>query len=48
MNGSKACAIRHLRPDHFRVLEAYFQKWSGVAIAIEPRALSKPHDLAPK
>jgi aminoglycoside phosphotransferase (APT) family kinase protein len=34
MDGRKPCAIAHLQPDHFHVLERYFQKWSQVAVAL--------------
>ncbi len=37
MDGRKPCAIHHLQPDHFHIVEHYFQKWSGVRVALAPR-----------
>ncbi len=37
LHGRKPCAIHHLQPEHFRVIEGYFQKWSGVPIRLVPR-----------
>jgi aminoglycoside phosphotransferase (APT) family kinase protein len=34
MDGRKPCSIAHLQPDHFHVLEGYFRKWAGVAVAL--------------
>jgi len=40
MDGRKPCAIHHLQPDHIHVVERYFQKWSGVPVALAPRGLA--------
>jgi hypothetical protein len=34
INGRKPCAIEHLQPDHFRVIEQYFEKWTQVPVAL--------------
>jgi aminoglycoside phosphotransferase (APT) family kinase protein len=38
MDGRKPGSIRHLNADHFHIIERYFRKWSGVAVALVPPA----------
>jgi aminoglycoside phosphotransferase (APT) family kinase protein len=35
INGRKPSAIEHLRPEHFRIIEAYFHKWTQVPVVLE-------------
>jgi aminoglycoside phosphotransferase (APT) family kinase protein len=34
INGRKPSAIEHLQPEHFRVIEAYFQRWTKVRVSL--------------
>jgi aminoglycoside phosphotransferase (APT) family kinase protein len=34
INGRKPSAIEHLQPEHFRVIEEYFQKWTKVPVTL--------------
>jgi aminoglycoside phosphotransferase (APT) family kinase protein len=45
IDGRKPSAIQHLQPEHFHVIEQYFEKWTKVPITLLPptdREYGKP------
>jgi aminoglycoside phosphotransferase (APT) family kinase protein len=38
VTGSKASSLAHLQPRHIATLEAYFEKWTGVSVRVQPAA----------